>query len=856
MEGQCKDKRCKLCPAINSVGPFTSKKYKTYICKTNNCIYMIRCGIWDIKYIGQTSLSLNLRINNHRNLCNKENIDNNNNSDYIQSKFEFEHFKIHPFKKAKIDILDIESDHNKRLELENKYIIKFKTAYPFGLNDRVNNTSVGSVKDNLCIYKNYFDNNSLSVPKTNRIRSKNRNNRYIDMDIFMEEISNQSFDKPNMIKFIKNKILGLKINKAKLLIKFIKNFKFKYSHIKDLVIDLLKFKTNYQNLDIDLNKFDSFLVIDFSHKYIDLLNIPQILHNQELLKAFPSKHTYPKISFKYSRTLGSIVFNYSQFCKNVRSENINDYPCSCDSSPFKDVTHNHVITGNLEILDDDELKAIFKFGSKYRFIPKFDINKIKDEIKTSINNYILKISFKLNIHIGYFSEWKTLLLDLIYNSISSTSNIFSCTTNMTQFYNKIKILHNKYIIMPVDKAGSNFGFIWKKYYSQVLFSEIDTNNTFELSTYSFTNIKDIYYNTLKEYKILPSMYNIPFMYAIPKFHKNPTKFRFITSSVNCITKEISVFLNILLDKLADKIEKESEFGWIIKNNKKVLQSLEQCNDNPEFPGNFMLATFDFSTLYTTLPHDDLIRCIVALYNKYFTREIHIHYNSKKYIISKVNFVDILKFCIRNSYITFDNKIYRQIVGIPMGANYSPNVANLFLHFYEYKFMQINHAEGRLRYSYLHRFIDDLLAFNNRDILFDINSIYPRVLKITNTNLEPHKEGSFLDMDIKIVNGCFVSKIYDKRRDFNFDILGLPSFTSNIPTKMTYGVLCSQFCRFASVCHLKEDFIFNCQLFINKLQQNGFPSHILERYINKFEFNKRLTLLKFNFDNKLNFYILY
>ena len=51
------------------------------------------------------------------------------------------------------------------------------------------------------------------------------------------------------------------------------------------------------------------------------------------------------------------------------------------------------------------------------------------------------------------------------------------------------------------------------------------------------------------------MYNIPFMYAIPKFHKNPTKFRFITSSVNCITKEISVFLNILLDKLADKIEK-------------------------------------------------------------------------------------------------------------------------------------------------------------------------------------------------------------------------------------------------------------------------------------------------------------
>ena len=63
------------------------------------------------------------------------------------------------------------------------------------------------------------------------------------------------------------------------------------------------------------------------------------------------------------------------------------------------------------------------------------------------------------------------------------------------------------------------------------------------------------------------------------------------------------------------------------------------------------------------------------------------------------FVNILKFCIRNSYITFDNKIYRQIVGIPMGANYSPNVANLYLHCHESKFMQINHAEDRLRYSF-------------------------------------------------------------------------------------------------------------------------------------------------------------
>ena len=106
------------------------------------------------------------------------------------------------------------------------------------------------------------------------------------------------------------------------------------------------------------------------------------------------------------------------------------------------------------------------------------------------------------------------------------------------------------------------------------------------------------------------------MYVIPKFHKNPTKFRFITSSVNCITKDISILLNLILNELYNRVELESESSWIIRNNKRVLESLEECNANPGLPGNHMITSFDFSTLYTALPHGDLIRCLVALYSKY------------------------------------------------------------------------------------------------------------------------------------------------------------------------------------------------------------------------------------------------
>ncbi|MEL7079428.1 MAG: hypothetical protein AAGM46_26360, partial [Cyanobacteria bacterium J06582_2] len=87
-----------------------------------------------------------------------------------------------------------------------------------------------------------------------------------------------------------------------------------------------KFKTNKLNTEEDPAQFDSYLVIEFSHKYIDSLDIPKILRNNELISAFPRKETYPKISYKYGPTLGSMSFNYAKFSKQLLTRDINDYP--------------------------------------------------------------------------------------------------------------------------------------------------------------------------------------------------------------------------------------------------------------------------------------------------------------------------------------------------------------------------------------------------------------------------------------------------------------------------------------------------------------------------------------------------
>ena len=97
-------------------------------------------------------------------------------------------------------------------------------------------------------------------------------------------------------------------------------------------------------------------------------------------------------------------------------------------------------------------------------------------------------------------------------------------------------------------------------------------------------------------------------------------------------------------------------------------------------------------------------------------------------------------------------------------------------------------------------------------------------------------------------------MYDKRREFDFDILGLPAHSSNIPNNMVYGIICSQFCRFADICMREQDFLYNCQLIIDKVGHNGFPAWLLRKYVIKFNNRKNRTIAKFRFDRGLNYFI--
>ena len=83
-------------------------------------------------------------------------------------------------------------------------------------------------------------------------------------------------------------------------------------------------------------------------------------------------------------------------------------------------------------------------------------------------------------------------------------------------------------------------------------------------------------------------------------------------------------------------------------------------------------------------------------------------------------------------------------------------------------------------------------------------IYPTELQLDKAN-SSNTEAPFLDLNLSISNDIVSSKIYDKRDDFNFEIVNFPFRDGDIPRSPSYGVYISQLMRFAKVCSNVDDF---------------------------------------------------
>ena len=89
---------------------------------------------------------------------------------------------------------------------------------------------------------------------------------------------------------------------------------------------------------------------------------------------------------------------------------------------------------------------------------------------------------------------------------------------------------------------------------------------------------------------------------------------------------------------------------------------------------------------------------------------------------------MVEFLIDNIFVKFGGCLFRQVIGIPMGTNCAPLLADLFLYSYESEFLDnmIRGGQRKLARSFnlCYRYIDDLIVFNNKKFGDYVKEIYP------------------------------------------------------------------------------------------------------------------------------------
>ena len=132
--------------------------------------------------------------------------------------------------------------------------------------------------------------------------------------------------------------------------------------------------------------------------------------------------------------------------------------------------------------------------------------------------------------------------------------------------------------------------------------------------------------------------------------------------------------------------------WSIKYSGEVLINKSR---------GFRAAIFFY--FCTTLPHNLIKKKLLDLIERPFQKILknegtrYLACNDKKAFFTSTdhrgyklwscqNVCNALSFLLENIYFRFGNKLYRHIVGIPMGTNCAPLVADLFLFCYERDFM--------------------------------------------------------------------------------------------------------------------------------------------------------------------------
>ena len=164
-----------------------------------------------------------------------------------------------------------------------------------------------------------------------------------------------------------------------------------------------------------------------------------------------------------------------------------------------------------------------------------------------------------------------------------------------------------------------------------------------------------------------------------------------------------------------------------------------------------MGSLDVYLLFTNIPLEEIINICTNL----------LYYNED--VIEGINrseFKNLLLLATQESYFIFNDVLYKQKDGVAMGSSLGPTMANVFLPFYEIKWLEQCPKEFKLVF-YI-RYVDDLFVlFKSAEHISKFRNYFNTCHPTMSFSFEQEENGKlvFLDIEVSREKGKFVTTVY-------------------------------------------------------------------------------------------------
>ena len=268
------------------------------------------------------------------------------------------------------------------------------------------------------------------------------------------------------------------------------NYSFDYNEYLSFVIkDLCLYKFN-SLIPVKGTESNEYMVVDYVNNLLDNLSLAKIMKGNNVKRLFPVNSdglSIPCISYRYSKCIRSTVCNYQSASKC----DYRNVECACGNydNRYVDPNHGHVFTGDLSIVENQQLQSLLSKGLNFRETKKPDKNVACNSIKLSLNRYIDLLSNRLGKSADLFSPWKNEIVKEVKRKLDKMDMYkFNAVLKHKKNIDCLSKLQEDFIFVSVDKASNNVAVICKHYYAKVLHDEMIQSGHFTLVNENRTEV--------------------------------------------------------------------------------------------------------------------------------------------------------------------------------------------------------------------------------------------------------------------------------------------------------------------------------------------------------------------------------